>query len=257
LNANGKIEKIVILMAMQDEASSLIETLNLKESSNILASCLPFRLFANLLTSETNESNQATLQVNLITSGLDHRHQVDNIGCEAATLMAYEAIGKIQPDLVISAGTAGGFTAKQATIGKVYASDEHFVFHDRIVPLPGFQESGIGHFPALPITTMVQDLGLASGVISTGSSLEKNDKDHRVIAEHDVVAKEMEAAAIAWVCMLQKTPVFAIKSITNLVDQENQSETEFLANFDYSVKRLTEQMLSIIDYLCGKKLSDL
>ncbi len=257
MEKTNKINRITLLMAMQDEASPLIDALGLTEQFGQLSKSLPFRHFSNQKPMKNQSGSQPELIIDLITSGIDHRHQVDNIGCEAATLMAYEAINKTQPELIISAGTAGGFSDKEGQIGLVYASHEYFVFHDRIVPLPGFHESAIGQFPALPISKMVDDLGLACGVISTGSSLEKNDKDNRIIKQHDVVAKEMEAAAIAWVCMLHQTPLFAIKSITNLVDQDNQSETEFVENFDRAVASLTKQILRVLKYLENKQLAEL
>lgn len=242
------IKNIVLLMAMQEEANLLIDSLNLTENSNILSSKLPFRCFQIKLRKS---------HFSLITSGIDHLNQVDNIGCEAATLMAYESIQRLKPDILISAGTAGGFSEKNAQIGSIYASDGYFIFHDRIVPLPGFKESAIGKFPAANINKMANDLNIQTGVISTGSSLEKNLKDKQVLEDHPVVAKEMEAAAIAWVAMLHDIPVFAIKSITNLVDQENQSEKEFIKNFDYSVKCLHDKLLEVIDYLQGRNLEEL
>jgi len=245
---NSEIKNIVILMAMQEEANLLISSLNLVENKTVLSEMLPFRCFQIKL---------AKSHLSLITSGIDHRNQVDNIGCEAATLMAYESIGQLDPDILISAGTAGGFSDKGAEIGSVYASDNYFIFHDRVVPLPGFRESAIGRFPAANIGKMINDLALQSGIISTGSSLEKNVKDNHILGEHPVVAKEMEAAAIAWVAMLHDIPMFAIKSITNLVDQENQSETEFVKNFDYSVKCLHDKLLKVINYLQGRSLIDL
>ncbi len=243
-----QIKNIVVLMAMQEEANPMINSLRLIENQTVLSSQLPFKCFQTKLTKS---------HLTIITSGIDHRHQVDNIGCEAATLMAYESIKQLNPDIIISAGTAGGFSEQGAMIGSVYASRNYFVFHDRIVPLAGFKESAVGKFPAANIDKMTKDLNMPTGVISTGSSLEKNSKEHFILDEHAAVAKEMEAAAIAWVAMLHEIPMFAIKSITNLVDQQNQSEKEFIKNFDYSAKCLHDKLIEVIDYLQGKKISEL
>jgi len=242
------IKNIVILMAMQEEATPLINRLEMTENLNCFAAALPFRCF---------QSQVGNLAVSVVTSGVDPIHKSDNIGCEPATLMAFESINKLSPDLMVSAGTAGGFASKDAQIGTVYASEKHFVFHDRIVPLPGFSDAAVGCFPALNVKQLAKDLGLKTGVISSGSSLEKNPKDQRVIDEHDAVAKEMEAAAVAWVAMLHQVPVVAIKSITNLVDETNQSEDEFIKNFDYSVSTLNKKLLEVIDYLQDKTIADL
>jgi len=123
--------------------------------------------------------------------------------------------------------------------------------------MPGFEEAAEGCYPALNVNQLAKNLGLKTGVISSGSSLEKNPKDQRVIDKYNAVAKEMEAAAIAWVASLHQTPFFAIKSITNLVDEANQSEDEFIKNFDYSVTALNSKLIDIINYLQDKKISDL
>jgi nucleoside phosphorylase len=243
-----QIKNIVVLMAMQQEANPIINSLSLIENQTVLSPQLPFKCF---------QTNFAKSHLTIITSGIDHKNQVDNIGCEAATLMAYESIKQLNPDIIISAGTAGGFSDKGAVIGSIYASENYFIFHDRIVPLPGFRESAIGHFPAHNVNKMASDLLIKTGIMSTGSSLEKNLKEHFILDEHEVVAKEMEAAAIAWVAMLHNIPMFAIKSITNLVDQQNQSEKEFIKNFDYSVKCLHDKLLEVIDYLQGRNLEEL
>lgn len=228
---------------MHDEALPIIKALGLKENLEKIPNALPFKCFQSSIDSDLKNIN-----LTLIISGKDSRYLVDNIGCEAATLMAYQAINLFDPDLLISAGTAGGFAAAGAQIGTIYISDDYFVFHDRVVPLPGFEQSGIGRFPAANLKQMVTDLGFNSGVISTGSSLEKNLKDQLVLEKHQVVAKEMEAAAIAWVAMLHQIPVTAVKSITNLVDQDNQSEHEFVKNFDQAVNSLEIALIKVLRY---------
>ncbi len=244
-------KNIVILMAMQAEADSIIKSIGLSEVKDKIPSAMPFRCFQS---SKQTIPELKHLTITLITSGQDSRYQVDNIGCEAATLMAYQGINLFKPDLLISAGTAGGFEALGADIGTIYIGDDYFVFHDRIVPLPGFEQAGIGRFPAANLKPMIADLGFQSGVISTGSSLQKNQKDQIVLNQHQVVAKEMEAAAIAWVAMLHQVPMTAVKSITNLVDQDNQSEHEFVKNFDSACKSLELAVIKVFKYLAGESL---
>ena len=234
------MKNIVILMAMADEAQGLIEHLGLVRTTDIIDSKLPMICYQKTLNG---------INLSVVVSGIDVRHDVDNIGSEAATLMAYEAISKLHPELIISAGTAGGFSMRGAEIGTVYLSEQHFVYHDRHVPLPGFEQSAVGLYPALQISTLAKALDLPTGVISTGSSLEKNAKDSRVIERHNVVAKEMEAAGIAWVAMLFNIPMIAMKSITNLLDEDNKSEQEFLLNLSYSTQCLTEKLIELLDYL--------
>ena len=52
------------------------------------------------------------LSVNLVWNGKCAINGVDNVGTVAASLATYLAIQAINPDLVISAGTAGGFKSQ-------------------------------------------------------------------------------------------------------------------------------------------------
>ena len=131
------------------------------------------------------------------------------------------------------------------------------MFHDRRVPIAGFDESAVGHYPCLNVRAMARALGLPYGVISSGSSLEKSAKDVEVIERYAAVAKEMEAAAIAWVASLYETPVFAIKSITNLLDRPGASEALFLQNLHRASDALKTVTMSVLDFMQDKSLDDL
>jgi nucleoside phosphorylase len=242
------IEHVLILMAMRDEATPVIEALNLAPLADALDPRLPMRCYRGIL---------GRLTITLGIAGVDERYDVDNVGSEPAAVLALETIRSYAPDLVISAGTAGGFASRGANIATVYLSQSHFVFHDRHVPLDGFRESAIGGYPALDVSAMAQALAFPTGVISTGSSLEKSDRDLEVLGDNAAVAKEMEAAGIAWVAMLYGVPMLAVKSITNIVDQNNQSETEFVRNFTQASASLTQGLCSVLRYLDGRRIGDL
>lgn len=57
----------------------------------------------------------STLQ---ITNGKCARYGVDEVGTVPAALNTYIAIKHVNPDLIINAGTAGGFRRKDAAIGR-------------------------------------------------------------------------------------------------------------------------------------------
>ncbi|WP_144393800.1 5'-methylthioadenosine nucleosidase [Pleionea sediminis] len=236
------IQHIVVLMAMAEEADPIIQSLKLTQVE-VLPANLPFQCY---------QGQFKDLTVSVVISGVDPRYRVDNIGTQAATLMSHVAIENLHPDLVISAGTAGGFSKRGATIGTVYLSNDRFIYHDRRVPLEGFDESAIGHYPALNVLKMAKDLELPVGVVSTGSSLEKSEKDVDVIEQYGAVAKEMEAAAIAWVCWLHQKSFVAVKSITNLLDEEGTSEEQFVKNLELASAKLSQQLVKVIEY-CNKK----
>lgn len=61
-------------------------------------------------------------------------------------------------------------------------------------------------------------LNLKLGVVSSGNSLDYTDKDMETMGQYKVAVKEMEAASIAWVCDMYKTPFICVKAITDIVD---------------------------------------
>ena len=232
---------IVLCFAMYDEAKALIQKTGVIENTQLFHSKLPQRIF---------QGKYKDFSLSIVTSGTDTRYDnVDNIGCEAAVLSAYESIRILTPDLVISAGTAGGFSKRGAVIGKVYLSHQSIFFHDRHVPLPGFQESAIGAYPCVDAIELAKQLNLDVGTISSGSSLQKSSSDIDLIEKYGAIAKEMEAAAIAWVSMLFNTPFLAVKSITNIVDENNKSEEAFLGNFDLACVSLTNTIIQLLNKL--------
>ena len=48
--------------------------------------------------------------------------------------------------------------------------------------------------------------------------------------DNDASVKEMEGAGIAWAAHLSGTPLFALKSITDIVDGDRPPQEEFLEN---------------------------
>ena len=55
-------------------------------------------------------------------NGTDTAHGVPAVGTVPAALTTYAAIAELSPDLIINAGTAGGFAARGAKVGDIYLS---------------------------------------------------------------------------------------------------------------------------------------
>jgi 5'-methylthioadenosine nucleosidase len=73
--------------------------------------------------------------LNLIWPGKDPSFGVDSVGTISSALVTYAAIQSLKPDLIINAGTAGGFKARGATVGDIFIAS-HSAFHDRRIPIP-------------------------------------------------------------------------------------------------------------------------
>jgi nucleoside phosphorylase len=243
------LKKVAILVAMEAEAQPLIDQLNLQPDPDFGDPHLPFRYY---------RGTKGRLQILLALAGKDPRFGVDLIGTEPATLNAYLVFKGFKPDLCINAGTAGGFIKRGGKIGDVYLSTEPFRYHDRRIPIPGFEEYGIGSYPVLEgladpyLNEIAQKLGLKSGAVTTGSSLDYTDHCLRLMDQHQGAAKEMEACAIAWVAWLLQVPMLALKSITDLVDGVHPTQEEFLANLSQASSELQKKLIMLLEFLDAK-----
>jgi 5'-methylthioadenosine nucleosidase len=90
---------IAVVMAMASEASPIVTQLDAREIPAV--PLMPFKFF---------EANRGGCRVIVSVNGRDKRHGVDSIGTEAAALNTYVVARQYNPDLIITAGTAGGLS---------------------------------------------------------------------------------------------------------------------------------------------------
>lgn len=106
-------------------------------------------------------------------------------------------IENFKPNIIINAGTASVFNSNNAKVGYVYLSYPAINYHDRRINIPDFKEYGIGQYPAYNCTSIAKGLGLRTGIVTTGNSLDYTEQDMATIKSYNGVVKDMEAAAIA------------------------------------------------------------
>jgi nucleoside phosphorylase len=164
-------------------------------------------------------------------------------------LQAYAALRSFAPTVVLNAGTAGGFERRGGRIGEVVAGNGRFVYHDRVIPIPGFDRYGPGEYAGADPAPLVHALGIRSGVVASGNSLDASERDRQFFDQHAVIAKEMEAASLAWVCGLYGVPFYALKSITDLVDHPAATAEQFLANLRAASENLAGAVVRAVDIL--------
>jgi 5'-methylthioadenosine nucleosidase len=73
----------------------------------------------------------------------------------------------------------------------------------------------------------------------------------------DASVKDMEAAAIAWVAELSNIPFIALKVVTDIVDGDRVTQEEFFENLGAASRSLQDATPKLIDFVLGKKLSEL
>merc|ERR1711976_893187 len=237
-----EVKTVLLVVAMEAEAAPLVEAIGLTKDE-------PSRI-APPSTCITFSGNHNGLEVHVVCNG------VGNVGTVPAALSTFLGIQEFKPDLVISAGTAGGFKAKGGEIGDVYHGTST-INHDRIISIPQFTAYGMDSRTSTPCPNMVKALGLKEGVVSTGNRFDKLYEDMKTLAANDASVKEMEAAAVAWACSLSSTPFFALKAVTDIVDGDVPSGDEFMQNLAKAAAKLKQAVVECIEFVAGKKLGDL
>lgn len=233
------MKTIVYVVAMQAEAQPFIDAFGIEEVKDFFAP-LPCRLYS------ADVAEGRTLHV--VLNG--QQHGSDLVGCEAASVATLSAIQRLHPDLVINSGTCGAFASNGASIADVYLGHS-VMFHDRRVP--GDDEWGtqaLGNYPVWEGTTqLAESLGYKTGKVTTGSSLDMQPCDLAIIQENQGELKDMEGAAVAFVCSLFDTPILFVKSVTDLCDNGAETFEEFSRNLSAASEALRNANQKIISHL--------
>ena len=236
----NRIGRVAVHYAMEEEAAGLARRLELGPPMP-LHEGLPARL---------RSGRVGSIEVIQCTHGADPIHGVDRIGLETASLTAWVLMASHEVDLYVNAGTCGGFGARGAAIGSGYLASR-FLYHDHRVPLPGFRELGEARIEATRRPVLEELLGLEAGPVSSGSSLDATEQELDFFEREGVVAKDMEATAIAAVAMDLRTPFMAIKTVTDLVDHPEPSHQQFLRNLESSCAVLNDRVEALVRYVGG------
>ncbi len=243
------IKKIVIMMAMAEEAKSIINTMDFTRHS--------YNELNDQLGLMTYRQMKGDTEVILVVSGHDRRFEnICNVGPHFAGVTTWEVGTKLQPDLILNVGTCGAMAKNGVQIADVFISSGSFNYFDRRIPLGDYAAYGKGGFPCLPINRMAVANGLKPGNISTGNSLDINETDESVLKSLNTDVKEMEAAGIAEFARLLKIPVVAIKSVTNLTGTELQT-TEITGSFEDNLQKamlaIAEKLPQVVNFIVDKK----
>lgn len=162
------------------------------------------------------------------------------IGKVAAAIGTTLLLQLTKPDLVINTGSAGGLDPS-LNVGDILISTE-VRHHDVDVTAFGYE---IGQLPAnpvafLPNTELVEfakkeaqraGFNVVSGLICSGDAFINGAEKVEEIRQHfpNVVAVEMEAAAIAQVCHGFNVPFVVVRAVSDVADKESHlSFEEFL-----------------------------
>lgn len=246
---NPKILKILIIIAMQTEAQPIVTQFQLEEDDDK-------SLFPKGVPWVRYHGKYKDLAIDLVWPGKDSTLGVDSVGTISASLVTYASIQALKPDIIINAGTAGGFKEKGVNIGDVYVASD-VAFHDRRIPIPVFDLYGTGARSTFSTPNLIKDLNLKVGKLSTGDSLDMSPHDEAAILANEASIKDMEGAAVAYVADMFSVPSIYIKAVTDIVDGEKPTAEEFLQNLVAVTAALDQAVAQVIEYINGKCLDQL
>lgn len=226
---------ICYIIAMRAEAQPFIEDFGVTLMRDAFAP-LPCQLY------------QGEVEGGMLSVVLNgEEHGSDLIGCEAAVVATMAAIQQLKPDLVISSGTCGGWKRKGMAVGEVYIANG-VMFHDRRIPGDNaWHTQGLGNYPVWERSAEIAAaLGLPMGKVTTGSSFDMSAEEEAVIDANGGMLKEMEGAAVAFVCQLFGVPVMLVKAVCNLRDAEEEDMDAFQRNLKMVAEKLKEVNRGIV-----------
>lgn len=182
------------------------------------------------------------------------------IGKVNAAVSTTLLLSKFAPSKVINIGSAGGY-AQSLNVGDVVISDQ-VCHHDVDVTVFGYS---MGQVPGMPATYAADNALIAEakaavarldlvkaevGLIGTGDSFMQDPvRVEKVRADFpELLAVEMEAAAVAQVCVKFETPFVVVRALSDIAGKESsQSFEEFLVVAAKNSSAMVREMLSALN----------
>ncbi|MCB1583101.1 MAG: 5'-methylthioadenosine/adenosylhomocysteine nucleosidase [Marinicella sp.] len=180
------------------------------------------------------------------------------IGKVNATLAAEWLAREFMPDLVINTGSAGGI--KQGVKVGDFVFAEKVCHHDVDISPIGF---AFGELPRLPVYYQVSEQWLRLldevatqlddthhlGTIATGESFIYRNQQVEIIKRRfdDVLACEMEAAAVAQVCYMHNIDFVMLRNLSDVAGEDAQ--VNFNQYIHQAGKKSTELVLQFIEQI--------
>lgn len=217
--------RVLFFVAMEHEAAPIASALGLARSG------------------AARVGRVAGAEVTLVTPGADPASNIDHIGPVHASVALTRALAQAHDpfDLVVNAGTAGGFEAHGQRIADLVIARDT-MFHDARVAIDGFDRVARAHTrlsaDEATIARVAAALDARAGLVSTGSSLDATPDELALFARSGALAKEMELAALAVACRLHGLPLVALKGVTDLVDHHEPTHAAFLRNLERTCARI-------------------
>lgn len=182
------------------------------------------------------------------------------IGKVGAAISTAFVLENFSPKCLINIGSAGGF-AKKLSVGDIVISSE-VRYHDVNVTLVGCEYGQVPHLPAafLADAHLVsiaersaqknKDHQVLKGLICTGDVFISSPEIVANIRDYfpQIVAADMEAAAVGHTCYLYNCPFVIIRAISDIVDQHD-NQIDFFTFLKIAAKNSADIVIDMIKAL--------
>lgn len=223
---------IHLILAMQAEASHIIQKLNLSKLKN----------------SDNIDVFQGKLGIHTVYLFVNQKRDgMDKVGTVPAALLTYKAIKFRKPDLILNLGTCGGIDAQSVNVFDIICANHFLIYHDSFT---GSDEKslkqGLGFWPCIDYHKTFKEF--KHGVIASSNSLILHPYNWAVIKKYKVLCVDMEAAAVAEVANEFSIPFSACKVVTDMVYETNPTDAlpQFEANFHKAMDLLAHQLSVVV-----------
>lgn len=183
------------------------------------------------------------------------------IGKVASTVATTLLINNFNPDYVINTGSAGGFDP-DLKVGDIAVGDE-LVHHDVDVTAFNYEFGQVPNMPArfkadeklveivTGLISDMTDITCKVGLIATGDSFMCDPQRIEATRQQfpDMLAVEMEGAAIAQACYQMNTPFLVIRSLSDIAGQE--SPMSFDQYLEVASKNSSALLMKLLEKLAA------
>lgn len=174
---------------------------------------------------------------------------IGKVNAALSTTILFE---RYNPDLVINTGSAGGFHSDLEVGDLVISTD--VVHHDVDVTAFDYKHGQVPGLPptfkadpalienAMLATKEVSDVQAMKGLISTGDTFMQYEDHINTARERfpDMIAAEMEAAAVAQVCYQYSRPFVIIRALSDIAGKDSS------VSFDAFLEKAAANAANII-----------
>ena len=241
------VKTIAVIIAMEAEAAPLVEHLGLKKAEpSPFPGPLPAVVYSGAVGGAT---------VHVCTNGPARGFGVDSVGTVPAALTAYHICQTLKPDLLVNAGTAGGFKAKGGAIGDVYLATA-FKNHDRRIPIPVSTPTASAP-PTPPRLQPSRRHGLQGWRRLHQYPRRPRRRPRRHQGRTTRPSRRWKPPTSAPITTMFDIPFIAVKAITDIVDGDKPTQDEFLENLGAAAKALQGAVPRVLEFVAGKEVAQL